>query len=77
MHKLCGHKIITLIKTTNINSSKFISSYIDKDLVFQEKKGNTANSPMKGEMLTFPFLIYTNTLQRKFENSFTKRIRMR
>jgi len=47
MHKLCGRKIITLIKTINMNSSKFISSYIDKDLVFLEKKGNTANSPMK------------------------------
>ena len=57
-------------------SIKFISLYTDKDTIFQEKKGNTANSSMKGEMLTFPFLIYTNTLQRKFENGFTKRIRM-
>jgi len=34
-----------------------------------------AKSPMIGGMLTFPFLMYTNTLQGKFANEFTKRIR--
>jgi len=38
MHKLCGRKTITLIKTTNMYSIKFIYLYIDKDLVFQEEK---------------------------------------
>jgi len=76
MHKLCGRKIITLIKTTNMYSIKFISLYIDKDLVFQEKKGNTANSPMKGEMLTFPvFNIYKHATKEIREQVY-ERIRM-
>jgi vacuolar-type H+-ATPase subunit F/Vma7 len=53
-------------------SIKIISLYIDKDLVFQEKKGNTANNPMKGDVNVSVLNIYKHAAKEIQERVYEK-----